>query len=234
MQRLSAKTAEWEIYSHLRVRSPLVVRADGRGFKKVLEDRKKPYDMDFARFMVRAAERLFYDSGIAPNLAFTFSDEISMVFQQAPFAGRVEKVDSVIAGFLSASLSLDLGRLVCMDCRIIALCENEIIDYLAERQDETWRNHVFSYGFYMLMKEGLTAFAAMEQLRGMKESEIHELVFQKGTNLAKTPVWEKRGVLVYRKDEKLVQDWEPKLFRDEEGHKLLRSILLDKESDKKA
>jgi tRNA(His) 5'-end guanylyltransferase len=234
MQRLSAKTAEWEIYSQLKVRSPIVVRADGRGFRKVLEDCKKPYDLDFARCMVRAAERLFLDSGIAPNLAFTFSDEISMVFQQAPFAGRVEKVDSVIAGFLSASLSLDLGRVVCMDCRIIALCENEIIDYLVERQDETWRNHVFSYGFYMLMKEGLTAFAAMERLRGMKESEIHELVFQKGTNLSKTPVWEKRGILVYRKDEKLVQDWEPKLFRDEEGHKLLRSILRDKEADQKA
>ena len=231
MQSLSAKTAEWEIYSHLKVRSPLVVRADGRGFKKVLEDRKKPYDLDFARCMVRAAERLFLDSGIAPNLAFTFSDEISMVFQQAPFAGRVEKVDSVIAGFLSASLSLDLGRVVCMDCRIIALCENEIVDYLVERQDETWRNHVFSYGFYMLMKEGLTAFAAMERLRGMKEREIHELVFQKGINLAKTPAWEKRGVLVYRKDEKLVQDWEPKLFREEDGHKLLRSILLDKKAD---
>ena len=231
MQRLSAKTAEWEIYSQLKVRSPIVVRADGRGFKKVLEDCKKPYDLDFARCMVRSAERLFLDSGIAPNLAFTFSDEISMVFQQAPFAGRVEKVDSVIAGFLSASLSLDLGRMVCMDCRIIALCENEIVDYLVERQDETWRNHVFSYGFYMLMKEGLTATAAMEQLRGMKESEIHELVFQKGTNLAKTPVWEKRGILVYRKDEKLVQDWEPKLFREEDGHKLLRTILLDKEAD---
>jgi len=231
MQRLSAKTAEWEIYSQLKARSPIVVRADGRGFKKVLEDCKKPYDVNFARCMVRAAERLFLDSGIAPNLAFTFSDAISMGFQQAPFAGRGEKVDSVIAGFLSASLSLDLGRMVCMDCRIIALCENEIVDYLVERQDETWRNHVFSYGFYMLMKEGLTAFAAMERLRGMKESEIHELVFQKGTNLAKTPVWEKRGILVYRKDEKLVQDWEPKLFREEDGHKLLRSILLDKKAD---
>jgi tRNA(His) 5'-end guanylyltransferase len=71
----------------------------------------------------------------------------------------------------------------------------------------------------------------MERLRGMKESEIHELVFQKGTNLAKTPVWEKRGILVYRKDERIVQDWEPKLFREEDGQKLLRSILLDKEAD---
>ena len=231
MQRQSIKTASWEIYSSVRARAPLVVRADGRGFKKILESCKKPCDLDFARSMVSAAARLFSDSGLAPALAFTFSDEISLIFLQAPFAGRVEKVDSVIAGFLSASLSLDLGRLVCMDCRIIALCENEIVDYLVERQDETWRNHVFSYGFYMLVKEGLTSTAAMERLRGMKESEIHELVFQKGINLAKTPAWEKRGVLVYRKDERIVQDWELMLFREKDGHKLLRSILLEKGAD---
>jgi tRNA(His) guanylyltransferase len=231
MQRLSSKTADWEIYSYLKARSPIVVRADGRGFKKILEDRKKPYDLDFARCMVRAAERLFHDSGLAPNLAFTFSDEISLIFLQAPFAGRVEKVDSVIAGFLSASLSLDLGRMVCMDCRIIALCKDEVIDYLVERQHETWRNHVFSYGFYILLKDGLTSTAAMERLRGIKESEIHEMVFQKGINLAKTPAWEKRGVLVYRKDNRIVQDWELKLFREEDGHKLLRSILLEREAD---
>jgi tRNA(His) 5'-end guanylyltransferase len=57
------------------------------------------------------------------------------------------------------------------------------------------------------------------------------MVFQKGINLAKTPAWEKRGVLVYRKDERIVQDWELKLFREEDGHKLLRSILLEKEAD---
>jgi tRNA(His) guanylyltransferase len=231
MQRLSAKTADWEIYSQLKVRSPIAVRADGRGFKKVLENRSKPYDLDFARYMVRAAEKLFHDSGIAPNLAFTFSDEISLIFLKAPFAGRVEKVDSVIAGFLSASLSLDLGRMVCMDCRIISLGEDEVIDYLAERQDETWRNHVFSYGFHMLLKDGLTANAAMERLRGMKESEIHELVFQKGINLAKTPAWEKRGILVYRKDKIVVQDWELMPFKEEDGCRLLKSILLEKDAD---
>ena len=225
MQRLNPKSASWEIYSGLRARAPLVARADGRGFKKVLEACKKPYDIDFARVMAKAASGFFRDSGLSPALAFTFSDEISFVFLEAPFAGRVEKIDSLIAGFLSAAVSLDLARPVSMDCRTIPLCLEEIGVYLAERQDETWRNHVFSYGFYMLLEEGLSTTLAMERLRGMKEHEIHELVFQKGINLARTPAWERRGVMIRRKGGQVVQDWDLPLFSSTEGKALLEEII---------
>ncbi len=228
MQRLNPKSASWEIYSSLRARAPLVARADGRGFKKILESYKKPYDIGFARMMANAAESLFQDSGLMPVLAFTFSDEINLVFLTAPFGGRVEKIDSLIAGFLSAALSLHMARPVSMDCRTIPLCEAEIGEYLVERQDETWRNHVFSYGFYMLLAEGLNQGQAMERLRGLREHEIHELVFQKGINLAKTPAWERRGIMIYHKDRKggpVVQDWELPLFSSCEGEALLAEII---------
>jgi tRNA(His) 5'-end guanylyltransferase len=202
-----------------------VVRADGRGFKKILENCKKPYDPEFARSMARVAARLFLDSGLMPALAFTFSDEINLIFLDAPFAGRVEKIDSVMAGFLSAALSLELGRLVCMDCRTIPIYKAEVSDYLAERQSETWRNHVFSYGFYMLVVDGLTTSGAMEELRGMREQEIHELVYQRGINLAKTPAWERRGVMIFRKGGQLVQNWELPLFSSLEGKALLAEII---------
>ena len=226
MQRNSGKTASWEIYSNLKARSPIVARADGRGFKKILESCKKPYDMDFARSMVDATVRLFEDSGLTPSFAFTFSDEISLIFLEAPFAGRVEKIDSVIAGLLSGALSMALGRVVSMDCRVISVCRAEIVEYLTDRQDETWRNHVFSYGFYMLLKDGLTNTQAMEQLRHMREFEIHELVFRKGVNLAKTPAWERRGVLVYRMSGELVQNWDLPLFKSEEGRILIDRLII--------
>lgn len=225
MQRLNTKTASWEIYSGLSARAPLMVRADGRGFKKLLEDCRKPYDLEFAGSMVQAASSFFVDSGFSPALAFTFSDEISLLFLEAPFAGRVEKIDSAIAGFFSAALSLNRGKLMSMDCRTIPLCRAEILEYLAERQDETWRNHIFSYGFYLLVGEGLSNADAMQQLRGMKEKEIHELVFQKGVNLARTPTWERRGVTVYRKNGRVSQDWETPLFRSEDGQRLLFEII---------
>ena len=225
MRRKNKRTASWEIFSGIKVRAPLIIRADGRGFKKILERRQKPYDRDFARSMAKAASSLFLDSGLSPILAFTFSDEINMLFLEAPFAGRVEKIDSVVAGFLSSVLSLSLQQVVCMDCRVIPICQSEIIDYLIERQDESWRNHVFSYGFYMLREEGQTPIQAMEQLRGMREHEIHELVFQKGINLAKTATWERRGILVYRYAGRLVEDWELPLFKSEEGSELICRLI---------
>ncbi|HOV52315.1 MAG TPA: tRNA(His) guanylyltransferase Thg1 family protein, partial [Methanothrix sp.] len=85
---------------------PLIVRADGRGFKKVLENCKKPYDPAVASSFAEASACFFKSSGLSPDLAFTFSDEISILFTEAPFSGRVEKIDSTIAGFLSAALSM--------------------------------------------------------------------------------------------------------------------------------
>ena len=225
MQRLSQKSASWEIYSGLRARPPLVARADGRGFKKILAGFKKPYDAGFASAMASSASGLFEDSGISPVLAFAFSDEINLAFLASPFGGRVEKIDSLVAGSLSASLSLQLGKPVSMDCRTIPVCKAEIREYLIERQNETWRNHVFSYGFYMLQDEGLDPVGAMEWLRGMGESEIHELVFQKGINLAKTPSWERRGIMIYRDKGRIMQDWELPLFSSPEGEGLVSRIL---------
>jgi tRNA(His) 5'-end guanylyltransferase len=225
MQRIKGKTASWEVYSSVKVRPPFIIRADGRGFKKVLAGCKKPYDLDFARAISGSAAKLFEESGLSPLLAYTFSDEVSLLFTDSPFDGRVEKLDSVIASFLSGALSLSLGRVVSMDARAIPICLKEAQDYLSERQDEAWRNHVFSYGFYSLSCDGKSPAEAMEELRYLKESEIHEMLFQRGVNLAKSPSWERRGVLVYRKKGKVVQDWEIPLFSSEEGQRFLEEII---------
>jgi tRNA(His) guanylyltransferase len=225
MPKPSARAASWEIYSEIKARAPVIVRADGRGFKKILESWSKPYDLEFARSMVGGAVTFFAQSGLSPALAFTFSDEISLLFLEAPFAGRLEKLDSVVSGFLSAALSLSLGQVLAMDCRTIPLCQDEIAEYLAARQDEAWRNHVFSYGFYMLCREGMSSSLAMDRLRGMRESEIHELVFAKGVNLAKTPAWERRGILVYRKEGQIAEDWELPLFAEAGGEEYLKEVL---------
>jgi len=274
------RTDSREVYADLRVRGPLVVRADGRGFGKILREAEKPYDMKFATAMARAARTFVEGSGLSPALAFTFSDEINLLFPAAPFRGRLEKIDSVVAGSLSGHLSLGLGRAVAMDARAIPLCPGEISGYFAERQDEAWRNHVFSSGFYALIDEGRRPKEAMDLLLGMKEGEIHEMLFCRGTNLAKSPAWQRRGILIRRiegadeeevdlarvegaarekvmgderweerRDERgdrdgrigeviegerkvrwrgrrrIVEDWEPPLFRSQEGKNLLEGTI---------
>ncbi|MHC1631119.1 MAG: tRNA(His) guanylyltransferase Thg1 family protein [Methanotrichaceae archaeon] len=214
-----------EIYADIRVRAPFVIRADGRGFSKLLQNAQKPYDLNFAKSLVSASRDFFQSSGLNPVLAFLFSDEINLLFLEAPFNGRLEKLDSVVAGSLSGYLSLALNKAVSMDSRVILLCPDEIKKYLSERQDEAWRNHVFSYGFYALIGEGLNHAQAMKQLRGLKESDIHEMLFQKGTNLAKNPGWQKRGVLIYRNENRIVENWDLPLFKSEEGKQLLGEIV---------
>ena len=277
------RTDNLEVYADLRVRGPLVVRADGRGFGKILRDAEKPYDIRFATAMAAAARMFVEGSGLSPALAFTFSDEVNLLFPAAPFRGRLEKIDSVVAGSLSGLLSIGLGRAVAMDARSIPLCTGEISGYFAERQDEAWRNHVFSSGFYALIDEGRRPKEAMDLLMGMKEGEIHEFLFCRGINLAKSPAWQRRGILIRRiggadeeeedlargegaarekvmgderweerRDERgdrdgrigegveggrmvrgrgrrrrsrVVEDWEPPLFRSQEGKSLLEGTI---------
>ncbi|MDF0590454.1 tRNA(His) guanylyltransferase Thg1 family protein [Candidatus Methanocrinis natronophilus] len=269
------RTDSWEVYADLRVRGPLVVRADGRGFGKLLRDAEKPYDIKFATAMAEASRIFVEGSGLSPALAFTFSDEINLLFAVAPFRGRLEKIDSVVAASLSGHLSIGLGRAVAMDARAIPLCSGEICEYLAERQDEAWRNHVFSSGFYALIDDGLAPRDAMGRLLGMKEADIHEMLFQRGVNLAKSPPWQRRGILIHRIEggdeeedlaggvrmarekemgderegekggergerrrrirglvegerritRRIVEEWEPPLFRSEEGKTLLEGTI---------
>ncbi len=225
------KEKEREIYAEVRAVPPLVVRADGRGFKRVLGDSgkfAKPYDERFARGMAKAAEMFFKKSGFDPVLAYTFSDEISFFFEQVPFRGRVEKLDSVVAGFLASALTIVFGfeEPVAFDARVIPVCacggEREeggaVLEYLTQRQAEAWRNHLNAYAYYGLVRsKGLGGEEAEKRLRGMKAGEIHEMLFRDcGINLNETPKWQRRGILVvkqrYEKDYKIVQHWNLPLF----------------------
>ena len=238
---------EREIFSRLLVFPPFAVRIDGRSFHHALGllGLKKPYDERFARAMADSIESFFRDSGLNPLFAFTFSDEISLFFKEIPYNNRVEKIDSIIPGFISSALTihLELDRPVSFDSRIIILGKEDIYNYLVWRQAETWRNHVSSYGFHTLIQAGLTENEAALRLKNMKASSIHELVFRHGINLAETPAWQRCGILVYRETyekigldpikkkevttqrTKIKQDWSPPIFKSEEGRKLIERLV---------
>src|SRR5660397_121561 len=230
---------EREIYSHLKVFPPFAVRIDGRGFRRALDSLGllKPYDERFAHAMADSVELFFKESGLNPLFAFTFSDEVSLFFHEMPYNNRVEKIDFIIPAFVSSALTIRL-RLeipVSFDSRVILLGKEDIYKYLLWRQAETWRNHVSSYGFYTLIRSGLNENEAALRLKNMKAAQIHELVFKYGINLAETPVWQRCGIMVYREShekigydpikrmevrtqrKKMIQDWNPPIFKTEEG-----------------
>ncbi len=244
------KSRDREIYAEIKAIPPLFVRADGRNFKRVLSDKfEKPYDERFAKGMAGAVKIFFENSGFDPKLAYIFSDEISFFFEHVPFEGRIEKLDSVIAGFLASALTIVLGfkEAIAFDARVIPVCKGEdVLEYVVQRQAEAWRNHINAYGYYGLRAQGLSEKDAEKRLRGMKAGDVHEMLFRRGINLNETPKWQRRGILIakqrYEKEGynpkaekkvtairyKIVQFWDLPLFGSEEGRELIKLFLKEK------
>ncbi len=192
-----------EIFSNITIIPPVFVRLDGRAFHRLAENLalKKPFDDAFSDAMIGVCKTLVADSGLCPEFAFTFSDEISLYFIQLPFGGRVEKIDSVAASFAASSLTLALGVTIPLsfDARVIPATPEFAMEYLANRQNEAWRNHLNGYCQQALIGDGISAKKAAARLKGLPAKELHEMMHQRGFNLATTPAWQRRGVLVYKK-----------------------------------
>ncbi len=239
--------ADREIYSGLRVLPPFIVRADGRSFH-ALAGRSgfvRPFDDRFSRFMAETSTDVIFRSGLPATAAYTFSDEISIYFPQAPFGGRVEKINSVLAAYIASSLTLRLRPRspVAFDCRIMPSGPEEAADYFTARQHEAWRNHINAWCQHILVSDGLSTKDAAARLMHMKSHELHELAYGHGVNLARTPAWQRRGVMVYREPyetdgtdprtgtrvrvtrNRMVVDRDLPLFYQEEGREFLKRVL---------
>jgi tRNA(His) guanylyltransferase len=196
---------EREIFGNLSIVPPIFVRLDGRSFHRLARrlDLGRPFDERFSRAMAGVSSRLLTESGLSPLFAFTFSDEISLYFPDLPFRGRVEKIDSVLASFAASCLSIALSadHPLSFDARVIVASPGYAREYLAGRQQEAWRNHMNAYCQEALTREGMRPADVARRLSGMRGEELHELMFSRGVNLAKTPAWQRRGILVYRRAE---------------------------------
>jgi tRNA(His) 5'-end guanylyltransferase len=199
---------DYEVYSSLKVpkSSRVIVRLDGRAFHKLASDLKlvRPYDENFYKVMAEVCEDLFRE--FSPSFAYTFSDEISLLLDNAPFEGRIEKIDSVIASFTASSFVMhyntDFKKPPAFDSRIIPVNDEDILKYFRWRQDESWRNCVNSHGISYL-KNKYSNSEANDKIKGMKLNEIHELLFRNGINLNDIETYKKRGIGIYRKNKKV-------------------------------
>jgi tRNA(His) guanylyltransferase len=196
---------EREIFGNLAIVPPIFVRLDGRAFHRLARGLglSRPFDERFSRAMAEVSARLLTESGLSPLFAYTFSDEISLYFPVLPFRGRVEKIDSVLASFAAsaATIALSAERPLAFDGRVILASREFAMEYLAVRQQEAWRNHLNAYCQAALRAEGMRPTDVARRLSGMRSEELHEFMFARGVNLAKTPAWQRRGVLVYRRTE---------------------------------
>jgi tRNA(His) guanylyltransferase len=192
-----------ELFASITTVPPVIVRLDGRAFHRLAHmlGLAKPFDVRFSHAMAAVCRCLVADSGLSPEFAYTFSDEISLYLPKLPFSGRVEKIDSVAASFAASALTLALecAGPIAFDARVIPATPEYATEYLVNRQDEAWRNHINAYCQQALVAEGMKPRQAAVRLKGMPSKELHEMMHARGVNLAKTPAWQRRGVLVYKK-----------------------------------
>jgi tRNA(His) 5'-end guanylyltransferase len=206
---------------------------------------EKPYDEKFTSAIVKAIETFFKKSGLSPVFAYTFSDEISFFFRDNAFDGRIEKLDSIIPSYISSAFSMALNpeEPVSFDSRIIPIHEEDVREYLIWRQDEAWRNCINSYAYYTLISEGMEEKEAAKMLKNKGASDMHDLLFERGINISKVPTWQKRGILVMKKEieiegfnpqlniettskrTKVFAEYEIPLFSSEEGEAFLEELL---------
>jgi tRNA(His) 5'-end guanylyltransferase len=199
---------ECEVFSNLRIPcgSKIIVRIDGRKFSRLSRDLnfEKPFDKQFTNIMVFSSNDFFKEFN--PCFIYTFSDEINILLSDIPFGGRIEKLNSVFASFIAGSFTKNafdngnpIERPISFDSRIIPLSVPLVVEYFKERQNEAWRNCINGYAYWTLRKE-YNKKEAMYILKNKKSGSLHDILFERGINLAELPSWQRRGIGIYKKE----------------------------------
>jgi tRNA(His) guanylyltransferase len=182
----------------------MVARIDGRSFTRLTKDVHKfdaPFDPRLRDLMLDTAEALVTEFNAV--YAYTQSDEISLLFplECDLFGRKLRKLNSVLAGFVSARFALGLGSMACMDCRICQLpTDRDVVDYFRWRNEDAHRNALNAHCYWLLRREGHGPDEATQSMMRRSVAEKNELLFQHGINFNDLPRWQKRGAGVYWED----------------------------------
>ncbi len=176
----------------------IVARLDGRGFTRLTKrslELEKPFDLRFHEAMKTTVAHLF-ECGFSVRLAFSQSDEISLLFDQTErgFDGKVRKWLSVLAGEASGAFSLAMKSLGAFDCRLLALENDGLVeDYFRWRQADATRNALSACCYWKLRAQNLSARAATKQLDGLSPPQKRVWLDQNGMDFDALPLWQTRG-----------------------------------------
>lgn len=192
----------------------VVARLDGHGFTRLTKKEwnlEAPFDIRFRDAMVETTKHLM-DCGFRMIYGYTQSDEISLLFhlKDDAFGRKERKWVSLLASEASVAFSMHTGRAAVFDNRLVPLpSEENVVDYFRWRQEDAHRNSLNSHCYWCLRKEGMSADKAQERMSGISNGEKNEILFERGINYNDLPLWQKRGVGMYYRDEQR-QGYNPK------------------------
>lgn len=192
----------------------LVSRLDGHGFTRLTRKvwhLEAPFDTRFRNAMVETTKHLM-DCGFRIVYGYTESDEISLLFhlKDDTFGRKDRKLLSILASEASVAFSMHTGCAAVFDNRLVPLPSiDNVVDYFRWRQEDAHRNSLNSHCYWALRKDGISATDAQKRMSGISNGEKNEILFGYGINYNDLPLWQKRGVGLYFRDEQR-QGFNPK------------------------
>ena len=183
---------------------PAVARIDGRSFSSFTRGLRRPYDERMSGLMVETTKYLVRETNA--NCGYTQSDEITLVWHttgyetEILFNGRVQKMESVLAGMataffmhtLSAFLPAEYAaKLPHFDARVFNVpTPEEAANCFLWREFDATKNSI---------SMAAQMYYSHSQLHGKHGGQLQEMLFQKGVNWNDYPDFFKRGSYVQRR-----------------------------------
>ena len=182
---------------------PVLARVDGRAFHTFTKGLKKPYDERLSRLMVETTKFLVDETNA--RCGYTQSDEISLVWlaenpdAEIYFGGKLSKICSVIGSLATAFFNKNLPDVIPEKATKMPVFDNrvwevpvvyEACNYFIWREQDATRNSV---------QMAARNYYSHKELHGKDNSQLHDMLMEKGVNWNNYPSFFKRGTYVRRK-----------------------------------
>ena len=196
MKEFEARMRSYEMSNVLPSNLPIIIRVDGRTFKKFTKGMERPFDLKFIEMMNEIALGLCKDIQNC-RMAYLQSDEINILVYQRDidsmgwFGNKVEKMCSVISSKASSIVTKwvmenmpDVNPVISFDTRVNVYPIKEVSNYFIWRQKDWERNSLF-----MVAK----SYYSSKELKYRKRIEQQEMIYQAGDNWDTYATFLKRG-----------------------------------------
>lgn len=213
---LGDRMKRYEACAHyqLPMRVPKLIRIDGKAFHTYLGGLKGGYHKEVIDAMIKGAIEVMTEIGGMARFAYIQSDECTIALNDALtldmepwFNNQIQKMVSVSASLFANGFNYQYQHsrdlLAAFDARVfIVPNEMEVVNNLIWRQQDAARNSVNTYA--------RTLYSHAE-LQNKNNSQMQDMMHEKGLNWNDCPTWTKRGVVVSREG----VDWEiPEFSKD--------------------
>lgn len=225
------KMYEQQMAAHCMPLLPICARIDGKAFHTWTRGLERPFDESLHNLFVATTKFLVEETGA--RVGYTQSDEITLIWysddieSQVFFDGKVHKMVSVLAsmatGFFNKRVFSTTRPLAFFDCRVWQVPTlEEAANVLVWRELDATRNSI---------QMAAQAVYSHKELLNKNNSEMQEMLHQKGINWNDYPDWAKRGTYVQRqKRTRLLSSEEreriPEQHRPAEGAEVERTDTM--------